>query len=268
MKEKIGVVLADADENFRAMLGEALETSGDFTICACVGDGLSALEAVRKTKAALLVTELTLPQLDGLSLLDRLAEENHTARTIVLSVQVQNQAVESALYKGAYYFMAKPCDISSLMARMHEAVNGWERPLPEAPAEAEWEILSALYAIGMPPSDEGTALACNMLLLTVRDPNLLRRPMKRNLYSRVLRDERDNTDNVERALRSAIEAAWKEGDPELQRKIFGATIKREIGRPTNADFITVMTHYVRASLHYQRQHGVNSTLPIGRKVIG
>ena len=263
MNEKTGVILADPDEMFRAALCSALEENGACVVYESVGDGHAALRAMEERRDAVLVLELTLPGLDGLGVLDALQREGRAGRVIVLSAQTRAQTVQSVMEKGAYYFMVKPCDLASVRTRVREAAArgamAWM-----APAELEWEIVSALYAVGMPPNGEGTTLARNMLLLSVNDRSLLRRPIQKNLFSRVLRGPDDTVGNVERALRCAIESAWRDGDREFQNRLFGATVKRRSGRPTNADFISVMTGYVEMTLRYRAQHGVSGTGLIDR----
>ncbi len=263
MNEKTGVILADTDEDFRAMLCSALEESGECTVYASVGDGRAALQAMEEHRDAVLVLELTLPGLDGLGVLDALQREGRAGRAIVLSAQTRMQTVQSVMDKGAYYFMVKPCDLPSVQMRVREAAARSAKTRM-APAELEWEIVSALYAVGMPPNNEGTVLARDMLLLAVNDRSLLRRPIRKNLFSRVLRGPNDTIDNVDRALRSAIESAWREGDREFQSRLFGATVKRRSGRPTNADFISVMTGYVEMTLRYRVQHGASGSGLIDR----
>lgn len=258
MNKKTGVILADGDEAFRALLCDALERSGEFTVYASVNDGVSALAAMEEHKDAVLLLELTLPRLDGLGVLDALQSKGCTQKAIVLSAQSRAHTVQRAMDKGAYYYIVKPCDLSSVLMRVREAAKAEEYAAQDVPAELEWAVASALSAVGMPPNNEGTMLARNMLILAVKDRRLLRRPIRKNLFSRVLRDENDTVDNVDRALRAAVESAWKDGDWEFQNFLFGATVKKS-GRPTNADFITVMAGYVDLSLRYRAQHGADGT---------
>ena len=52
-------------------------------------------------------------------------------------------------------------------------------------------------------------------------------------------------DGVEHALRYAVARAWTEGDAEFQRALFGSTVYRKSGKPTNAEFLAVTADWVR-----------------------
>ena len=74
MDSKITVVLADANEEFRTMLCESIEETGEFAVVGTAGDGMSALQLVREQEPQLLISEVLLPELDGFGLLDRIAQ--------------------------------------------------------------------------------------------------------------------------------------------------------------------------------------------------
>ena len=72
MDNKIKIVLTDINEDARFMLQSVLERSGRFIVTGSTGDGNQALQLVRETKPDLLLLDLLLPGLDGLSVLRRL----------------------------------------------------------------------------------------------------------------------------------------------------------------------------------------------------
>ena len=80
------VLLADANEEFRAMLQEAIEQAGEFTVAASTGDGREALRVIEERKPDLLLTDVALPGLDGLGLLQALKErEGYVPKIIIVS---------------------------------------------------------------------------------------------------------------------------------------------------------------------------------------
>ena len=85
MEQLIRVFIADASAEFAALLSDALEQEEDFVVVGCVRRGDLALEQLRSCRADLLVTDLLLPGLDGLSLLRRLREEELLPHTLVVS---------------------------------------------------------------------------------------------------------------------------------------------------------------------------------------
>lgn len=55
MDKRITVVLADANEEFRTALKQALEATGEFDVVGCAADGLAAAQDIAERKPQLLV---------------------------------------------------------------------------------------------------------------------------------------------------------------------------------------------------------------------
>ena len=65
MDKKRTVLLADASEEFRAMLQEAIEQAGEFTVTASTGDGREALRLAAEANAKRAAAERILCELAG-----------------------------------------------------------------------------------------------------------------------------------------------------------------------------------------------------------
>ena len=76
------ILLADNSEEFRLLLRRTLEETGEFQIAGDTGDGNEAWELIQQTNPDVVVMDLILPGLDGVSLLKRIPK---TIRCIVLS---------------------------------------------------------------------------------------------------------------------------------------------------------------------------------------
>ena len=86
MDKRITVVLADANEEFRTALKQALEATGEFDVVGCAADGLAAAQDIAERKPQLLVMDLLLPGLDGFGVLEQAAKDKVQMR-IVLHAQ-------------------------------------------------------------------------------------------------------------------------------------------------------------------------------------
>ena len=75
MDKRITVVLADANEEFRTALKQALEATGEFDVVGCAADGLAAAQDIAERKPQLLVMDLLLPGLDGFTICKKLREK-------------------------------------------------------------------------------------------------------------------------------------------------------------------------------------------------
>ena len=66
------ILLADSSEEFRLLLRHTLEDTGEFQIVGDTGDGEAAWELIQQTQPDIVVMDVILPGLDGVSLLQRM----------------------------------------------------------------------------------------------------------------------------------------------------------------------------------------------------
>ena len=96
MEHQRTVILADASEEFRAMLQEAIEQAGEFTVAASTGNGVEALRLIEERKPDLLLTDVALPGLDGLGLLKAAKEMDCCPKAIIVSAFCGHQTLADA----------------------------------------------------------------------------------------------------------------------------------------------------------------------------
>ena len=65
-----------------------------------------------------------------------------------------------------------------------------------------------------------------------------------DIYPTVAKQYHTRWNCVERDIRTAIERAWNQGNLEKQHKLFGYTVDQYKGRPTNKEFISMITERV------------------------
>ena len=123
MENRIKVVLADANENFRTMLQQTIENTGEFDVVGSAGDGAEAWKMIERERPQLVITDVILPELDGFALLDRMAKLPARPKTILVSAFYREQMVMQAMEQGAAYFIAKPCEAGSLLLCKQAAKN-------------------------------------------------------------------------------------------------------------------------------------------------
>ena len=148
MENRIKVVLADANENFRTMLQQTIENTGEFDVVGSAGDGAEAWKMIERERPQLVITDVILPELDGFALLDRMAKLPARPKTILVSAFYREQMVMQAMEQGAAYFMAKPCEAGSLLERMRQAVRNGETE-EESPVALERLVTSIIHEVGV-----------------------------------------------------------------------------------------------------------------------
>ncbi|MBE7003422.1 MAG: sporulation transcription factor Spo0A [Ruminococcaceae bacterium] len=244
MENKITVVLADANEEFRTMLAEAIETTGEFTVVECVGDGLSALRAVEARKPQLLLTDVLLPELDGFGLLDRMAALPQKPKTILLTALYRSEIVAQAMEKDVSFFMPKPCETGSLLERMRQAVAAEDSGKEDEFHALQRQVTSVIHEVGVPAHIKGYQYVREAIIIAVQDMEVINAVTK-VLYPEVARRFSTTPSRVERAVRHAIEVAWDRGDLETLQRYFGYTVSNTKGKPTNSEFIAMIADKIR-----------------------
>lgn len=109
---------------------------------------------------------------------------------------------------------------------------------------SETQITEILHMLGIPAHIKGfTYLRC-AIGMTLDDPDMINYVTK-SLYPGVAKAYSTTTSRVERAIRHAIEVAWDRGDVEVLNRYFGYTISRQRGKPTNSEFIAMISDKLR-----------------------
>ena len=66
----------------------------------------------------------------------------------------------------------------------------------------------------------------------------------KGLYTEIAEENSDTVWRVERSIRHAIEVTWTNGNTNAINKIFGYTVSAGKGKPTNSEFIALITDFV------------------------
>lgn len=66
----------------------------------------------------------------------------------------------------------------------------------------------------------------------------------KGIYAEIAQENNDKVTRVERAIRHAIEITWTNGNINAINKIFGYTVSARKGKPTNSEFIALITDFV------------------------
>ena len=251
MENRIRVLTADGNEDFRCALEETITRQEDMEYIGGAEDGPRALELCREGNVDVLVMELILPRLDGLGLLRRLQELEQMPTVLVVTGFVTAQVIRDAAELGADYFLSKPCDMDELLLHIRTLRSGRTRGVRalsatdrgESSAELEERITEILHEIGVPAHIKGYQYLREAIMLTVDDMDIINAVTK-VLYPEVARKFGTTPSRVERAIRHAIEVAWDRGNVETLQRFFGYTVSGIKGKPTNSEFIAMIADHL------------------------
>ena len=231
-------MLADANEEFRAMTREMIEKDDGFTVVGSCGDGAEALRLVREIRPDLILMEVALPGLDGFGILRQIREENLPVKAIMISAFYSDTVLSEAAALGVSYFLPKPCERNALLDRMHGV---FFQPAAQEgrPAALKNLVTGVIHEIGVPAHIKGYQYLREAIMIAVDDMEVINAVTK-ILYPAVAKRFSTTPSRVERAIRHAIEVAWDRGDLETLQKYFGYTVSNAKGKPTNSEFIAMI----------------------------
>ncbi|HJT00731.1 MAG TPA: sigma-54 dependent transcriptional regulator [Terriglobales bacterium] len=113
------VLIVEDEENERVGLAELISGWGYRTETA--HDGLEGLEKVELFSPGIVLTDLKMPRMDGMSLLSRLAERSESIAVIVVTAQGTIESAVQAMQIGAFNYIQKPIDFNRLKSILQNA---------------------------------------------------------------------------------------------------------------------------------------------------
>ena len=137
MKRCKTVLLADSSCEFRWLMWRIAKEDGHFSMMT-VGSGRDVLLSVQKRMPNPLLLDVALPDISGLTVLEKLRRQGRVPKTIFLSSIVSERLVKEALALGALYFVPKPFHTRILFDKTHGLLHN----CPQHPP------LSAVIAAG------------------------------------------------------------------------------------------------------------------------
>ncbi|WJH36054.1 response regulator [Paenibacillus sp. CC-CFT747] len=127
-------ILVVEDERWvRAAIKRTIERTGlPFTVAGECGNGLEALDWLEKNPVDLVLTDIRMPVMDGLTFLDQLRERNRSLPVIILTGHESFSFVQQALRAGAMDYLLKPVEVDEIRPCLEKWLK--ERTLPEEPS--------------------------------------------------------------------------------------------------------------------------------------
>ena len=105
-------------------------------------------------------------------------------------------------------------------------------------------VTNMIHEVGIPAHIKGYQYLREAIMLSVQDMEMLN-SITKLLYPTIAAKYDTTPSRVERAIRHAIEVAWGRGNMETLDRLFGYTINYGKGKPTNSEFIALITDKIR-----------------------
>src|SRR6185503_4933308 len=112
----------------------------EFTVVGTVNDGTQLLEAARRLRPDVVVTDFTMPGMSGLDALRQLKAGGNASKVIVLTVHADVELAAETLRAGASGFVVKEAVVSELVAAIRTVLRGKTYVTPDLASD----VLAAL----------------------------------------------------------------------------------------------------------------------------
>ncbi len=249
MEKLYRVLLASSSEEFAIQLTATLKQSERYAVVATTNNGVRAMELLREVKPDILVTDMMLPQADGVAVI-KAAQALERKPMLLVLAEFMTEFVSSLLVSlGVQYVLLKPCTGRSVLERLDEMRNAVaKKPFSRArEASVEAMVTSMIHEIGVPAHIKGYQYLREAILIAVNDMEVIN-AITKVLYPQVAKTFATTPSRVERAIRHAIEVAWDRGDLETLQRFFGYTVSNTKGKPTNSEFIALIADKLQLQL--------------------
>ena len=208
-------------------------------------DGNSVLNSLRVSEIDVLLIDLFMPYCDGVRVIEEIrtkTEKYIAPKKIIVMTQFTSSFITSKLNQFQVdYVLAKPIDFVSL----YEIITYNENIVKnEQYTDLDTEITAILHEIGVPAHIKGYLYIREAITMVYHNLDLLG-SITKILYPEIAQKYCTTASRVERAIRHAIEVAWIRGNVEAISEIFSYTISYNKSKPTNSEFIAMISDRLR-----------------------
>ena len=257
---KISVAIVDDNEKLIDNISEMLSNDQQITIVGKAKNGEDAYKLIKKSNPDVVILDLIMPKMDGLSLMDKIHKDGSIIKSpfFIITSAISNETViQDAFGYGAGYYMLKPFEMDMIVDRVKSA-KSYNKRLPDnkkfigafedkkqfMERNIESDVTSIIHDVGVPAHIKGYQYLREAIIMSVNDSEMLN-SITKILYPSIAKKFQTTSSRVERAIRHAIEVAWNRGKMDTIDELFGYTINAEKGKPTNSEFIALIADKIR-----------------------
>lgn len=254
MQNVCKVLIGDTSEDLGILCRDLLSQDG-FEVRIVPKDGEVILKSIIEFSPNIVVMESFMANIDAIGVMKESKRLSATKIDFMIISAYDNKFIQSQIMEsGASYYMLKPLDIRSLCDRI-VSINSYEQQNSTMSAvtndsngdSLEFIVTDVILNLGVPAHVKGYHYIRQSIMLAVNDPAMIN-SITKLLYPTVAKIYDTTSSRVERAIRHAIEIAWDRGDVDTLNSYFGYTINVGRGKPTNSEFIAMISDKLRLKL--------------------
>lgn len=246
MVNNLKVLLSGEGSEFGKNCANVLRSYG-YDVYLVPKDGRAVLTKLEGTEFDVIVMDAFMSGLDALGVINELNEKETKPLIMVMSGTDNPRFEQEILAAGADYYFLKPFDTSMLAQRISQFTGGSLAKTGDAVRndnDLQVTVSEIMHQIGVPAHIKGYQYLREAIILSINDREMMSSVTK-VLYPTVAKTYSTTSSRVERAIRHAIEVAWDRGDVDVLSSYFGYTIQNSRGKPTNSEFIAMISDKLR-----------------------
>lgn len=257
MANQLKVLFAQDQNEFSHSCLREMENYGHDVFCV-PKDGAQVLNFIEKRVPDAVLMDAFMPRLDALAVIKRIENMNLPKKPIICVISsVDNPDFEQQiLSSGASYYFLKPIEPSLIAERISQLAH-WSAKSESSVSknsiyvkgtqDLETTVSEIMHQIGVPAHIKGYQYLREAIILSINNTEMMNSVTKL-LYPTVAKTFSTTASRVERAIRHAIEVAWDRGDVDVLSSYFGYTIQNSRGKPTNSEFIAMISDKLRLKM--------------------
>lgn len=226
----IKLLIVDDNHMMCNILRDYFSLTDKVTLCDIAFNGEDALDKIRVHQPDVVLLDIIMPQLDGLSVLERLNEDPplKRPRIIVASALGQETVTNRALQLGADYYLIKPYQLQNLLDRILLIANKemtFTDP-PEIEVNVNTVITKQLIGIGMSTHIVGYRYCVQAVEMLLAEDVYC--PLVKYIYPEIARKNDTTSSCVESAIRKAIGTVRESDMRKLSNRNFLSQIAEQV----------------------------------------
>lgn len=217
----------------------------------CPKDGKDVLYTIGQVKPQVVVMDVFLSSIDAISVKKACDNAAYCPELFFAVGAYDSEKIAYQMMNNGFsYYFLKPFDCSSMLDRIEELLGvNFSGQLQDT--ELECKVSEILHTMGVPAHIKGYQFLRQSIIMVIKDPEVISLVTKR-LYPDIAALNKTTASRVERAIRHAIEVAWDRGNVEIMNDYFGYTINNMRGKPTNSEFIAMISDRMRLELKKEK----------------
>ena len=255
MTERMKLLMTQEPTDNMTEIMQTLEQYG-FSTAFCTKDGEEVINRIQSEKPDVVIMDLFMTHIDSIGVMRAIRKQKPDKLPMFVVYSSFDSPVleREVMSAGATYFVLKPFNLSDLAEnivrmskRQRQRSKGGIRQIGYDSNSLELKVTEILHQIGVPAHIKGYHYLRDSIILSIEKPEIINAVTKQ-LYPTVAKKYETTSSRVERAIRHAIEVAWDRGDIDTLNSYFGYTIEQGRGKPTNSEFIAMISDKLRLQM--------------------